>query len=91
MKKTLNVDLGARSYDIIIAPQLLKNSKIYLDPIIAGRRVAVFSDKIVSKKYIIGKTINNLIKVRELGKYLMDDTRLNLFTLFELFMSLSLF
>ncbi len=52
MKKTLNVDLGSRSYDIIIAPQLLKNSKIYLDPIIAGRRVAVISDKIVSKKYI---------------------------------------
>ena len=52
MKQTLQVDLGSRSYDIIIAPELVQNSKSYLDPIIAGRRVAVVSDKIVSNKYL---------------------------------------
>ena len=52
MKQTLHVDLGSRSYDIIIAPELLQNSKPFLDPIIAGRRVAVVSDKIVSNKYL---------------------------------------
>ena len=52
MKQTLHVDLGSRSYDIIIAPELVQNSKPYLDPIIAGRRVAVVSDKIVSNKYL---------------------------------------
>ena len=52
MKQTLHVDLGSRSYDIIIAPELVQNSKPYLDPIIAGRRVAIVSDKIVSNKYL---------------------------------------
>ena len=52
MKQTLHVDLGPRSYDIIIAPDLIQNSKQFLDPIIAGRRVAVVSDKIVSDKYL---------------------------------------
>ena len=52
MKQTLQVDLGSRSYDIIIAPELVQNSKPYLDPIIAGRRVAVVSDKMVSNKYL---------------------------------------
>ena len=52
MKQTLHVDLGSRSYDIIIAPELVQNSKPYLDPIIAGRRVAVVSDKMVSNKYL---------------------------------------
>jgi len=52
LKQTLQVDLGSRSYDIIIAPELVQNSKSYLDPIIAGRRVAVVSDKIVSNKYL---------------------------------------
>ena len=52
MKQTLQVDLGSRSYDIIIAPELVQNSKSYLDPIIAGKRVAVVSDKIVSNKYL---------------------------------------
>ena len=52
MKQTLHVDLGSRSYDIIIAPELVQNSKHYLDPIIAGRRVAVVSDKMVSNKYL---------------------------------------
>ena len=44
MKQTLRVNLGSRSYDIIIAPELLQNSKPFLDPIIAGRRVAVISE-----------------------------------------------
>ena len=52
MKQTLHVDLGPRSYDIIIAPDLIQNSKTFLDPIISGRRVAVVSDKIVSDKYL---------------------------------------
>jgi len=52
LKQTLRVNLGSRSYDIIIAPELLQNSKPFLDPIIAGRRVAVISDKIVSNMYL---------------------------------------
>ena len=52
MKKVLRVDLGSRSYEIIIAPELLLNSESYLAPIIDGRRVAVVSDKTVSKKYL---------------------------------------
>jgi len=52
LKQILQVDLDTRSYEIIISPDLLQNSKPYLDPIIAGRRVAVVSDKTVSKKYM---------------------------------------
>ena len=52
MEKIVQVDLGLRSYEIIIAPDLLQNSKKYLDPIIGDRRVAVVSDETVSKMYL---------------------------------------
>ena len=52
MKKIIRVELGTRSYEIVIAPELIFNSKSFLDPIVAGRRVAVVSDQTVSKKYL---------------------------------------
>ena len=52
MKQILKVDLGSRSYEIIISPELVLSSQAYLEPIIDGRRVALVSDQIVSKKYL---------------------------------------
>jgi len=52
LKQILHVDLGSRSYKIIIAPKLVQSSKKFLNPIINGRSVAVVSDEMVSKKYL---------------------------------------
>ena len=51
MKKTVHVDLGSRSYEIVIAPELIQNSRTYLEPIIEGKRIAVVSDPWVSRNY----------------------------------------
>jgi 3-dehydroquinate synthase len=60
MKKTVRVELGSRSYDIVIAPELIQNSIKYLEPIIDGKRVAVVSDPWVSKHYqeLLKKTLD---------------------------------
>lgn len=47
MKEIVNVNLGPRSYEIVIAPGLLEQSRHYLDPIVAKRRIALVSDDIV--------------------------------------------
>ena len=50
MQQTVRVELGSRSYDIVIGPDLLQDSGIQLEPIISGKRVAVVSDAKVSEK-----------------------------------------
>ena len=52
MQQTVRVELGSRSYDIVIGPDLLQDSRKQLEPIISGKRVAVVSDAKVSKKYL---------------------------------------
>ena len=52
MKKSVRVNLGSRSYEIIIAPKLIRDAKLYLDPIVAGRRVALISDQMVTECYM---------------------------------------
>lgn len=52
MKKSVNVNLGARSYEIVIAPGLLGQAQPYLDSIIAQRRVALASDETVLEHYL---------------------------------------
>ncbi len=47
----LSVDLGDRSYEIIIEPELLQDARQYLEPLIKKRRVAVVSDAVVQKNY----------------------------------------
>lgn len=54
MKQHVHVNLGSRSYEIVIAPGVLEQSKNYLQPIIANRRVAVVSDDIVIERYLPG-------------------------------------
>lgn len=52
MKEIVTVNLGSRSYDIVIAPGLIHDCKDYLQPIIADRRVALVSDEQVSQRYL---------------------------------------
>lgn len=52
MQQTVRVELGSRSYDIVIGPDLLQDSRKQLEPIISGKRVAVVSDSKVSEKYL---------------------------------------
>ena len=52
MKKSVRVNLGSRSYEIIIAPKLIRDAKLYLDPVVAGRRVALISDQMVTECYM---------------------------------------
>ena len=52
MQQTVRVELGSRSYDIVIGPDLLQDSRKQLEPIISGKRVAVVSDAKVSEKYL---------------------------------------
>ncbi len=49
---TVPVELGERSYDIIIEPALIERAATHLQDIVAGRRVAVVSDKVVSDRYL---------------------------------------
>lgn len=51
MKKTIRVNLGARSYDIEIGPGLLASAAEHLAPW-SGRRIAVISDKNVAAIYL---------------------------------------
>ena len=44
MQQIVRVELGSRSYDIVIGPDLLQDSRKQLEPIISGKRVAVVSD-----------------------------------------------
>jgi 3-dehydroquinate synthetase len=88
LKQTLRVNLGSRSYDIIIAPELLQNSKPFLDPIIAGRRVAVISDKIVSNKYLnlLSPTLDSITDSWDLFRIEGGDNKFKY--LFETILSL---
>ena len=52
MKETVNVNLGSRSYEIVIAPGLLEQSKQYLEPIVSKRRIALVSDDAVLERYL---------------------------------------
>ena len=52
MKREVSVNLGARSYAIVIAPGLIQQAQNYLAPIVAGRRVALVSDAAVLDRYL---------------------------------------
>ena len=50
--KSVNVNLGERSYQIVIAPDLIAQSDSYLKSIVAGRRIALVSDAQVLERYL---------------------------------------
>ena len=52
MKQTVTVHLEQRSYDIVIAPNLLEDSKTLLEPIVKQRRIAVVTDQYVGHRYL---------------------------------------
>jgi len=50
--RTVRVELGIRSYDIIIGTGLLNNAGKLIRPLLAGNRVAIITDEIVGKLYL---------------------------------------
>ncbi|MFT5115120.1 MAG: 3-dehydroquinate synthase [Parasphingorhabdus sp.] len=54
MNKNVTVNLGSRSYDIVVAPDLLRNCAEHLAPIIKSRRVALITDPYVNETYLPG-------------------------------------
>ena len=48
----LRVDLAERGYDILVGDGLIASAGSYLDPVLAGRRVAVVSDETVAGHYL---------------------------------------
>ncbi|MDE3015633.1 MAG: 3-dehydroquinate synthase [Pseudomonadota bacterium] len=52
MPETLRVELGARSYDIIVGGQLLAHAGEYIAPRLKSRHVIIISDETVAKLYL---------------------------------------
>lgn len=52
MPETLRVDLGSRSYDIVVGERLLANAGEFIAPLIASKQVIVVSDETVAKLYL---------------------------------------
>ena len=48
----LNVDLGDRSYDILVGPGLLKDAGLYMKDLLAQPRVVIVSDENVAPLYL---------------------------------------
>ena len=48
MTETVHVDLGTRSYDILIGPGLLENAGTHIAPLLTRKRVAVLTDETVA-------------------------------------------
>ena len=51
-ERTVRVDLGARSYDVVIGPGLIARAGPLLAPVLRGRRAAVVSDDTVAPLYL---------------------------------------
>lgn len=62
--KTLDVDLGARSYPVYIGPGLLARAELFV-PHIAGQKVAVVTNETVAPLYlnILGETLSRYEQV----------------------------
>lgn len=52
MQKTVHVDLGARSYDIHIGPDLVTNAGTYISPFARRPRVAIVTDENVAALHL---------------------------------------
>ncbi len=52
MPKTLRVNLGKRSYDIVVGHRLLSEAGAYIAPILNGKRVIIISDEQVARLYL---------------------------------------
>jgi len=52
MPETLRVDLGDRSYDIIIGERLLAQAGDYIAPLLKNKNVIIISDETVAKFYL---------------------------------------
>ena len=50
--KPVRVNLGARSYDVVVGAGLMANAGEYLQSIVKGRRVALVSDETVLGRYL---------------------------------------
>ncbi|MBE1282356.1 MAG: 3-dehydroquinate synthase [Rhodobacteraceae bacterium] len=52
MRKTVHVELGERSYDVVIGPDLLAESGQLIAPLLRRKRVAVVSDENVARLHL---------------------------------------
>lgn len=50
--QTVTVDLGERSYDIVIGAGLLRSARVHLEPIVRGRRVALVSEAPLAERFL---------------------------------------
>ena len=57
--KTINVDLGARSYDILIGGGLLENAAAHLKSAVSGKKLAIITDENVAKLHL--STLQNAL------------------------------
>jgi 3-dehydroquinate synthase len=51
-QQTINVDLGDRSYDIVIGPDLLEKAAKYVGPHLGGSRLAIITDETVADLHL---------------------------------------
>lgn len=52
LRQSVRVDLGARSYDILIGPRLIKEAGQYLSPLVSRPRLFVVTDETVARLHL---------------------------------------